>query len=118
MIDPMTPEELQVCRERAEAAGATPGSRIARLLATSDAAQGEIAVLRWGVVANTINSASYAPRWVHVQRVTGFGSTAARKLCRDAGFDPDESVGNQRPSAPPTPTAHVPDGETGPGPSQ
>lgn len=49
--------------------------------------------LRWGVVANTINSASCAPRWVHVQRITGFGSTAARKLCQDAGFDPDENVG-------------------------
>ncbi len=50
--------------------------------------------IRWGVVANTINSASRAPRWVHVKRITGFGSTAAQKLCRDAGFDPDEEVGS------------------------
>lgn len=52
--------------------------------------------LRWGVVANTINAASHAPRWVHVKRITGFGSTAAQKLCREAGFDPDENVGGRR----------------------
>lgn len=34
MTDPMTPEELQACRERAGAA--TAGSRLARLLATVD----------------------------------------------------------------------------------
>lgn len=56
---------------------------------------GSLEVLRWGVVANTINSASRAPRWVHVKRITGFGSTAAQKLCRDAGFDPGEEVGSR-----------------------
>ncbi len=34
-----------------------------------------------------------APRWIHVSRATGFGSTRAQELCRSVGFDPDEMVG-------------------------
>lgn len=32
---------------------------------------------------------------LHVKRNTGFGMTSSIALCREAGFDPDEIVGNE-----------------------
>lgn len=153
MTDPMSPEELRACRERAEAATAGPWSslpipgcdrrvvvshergarsrvatvcswdRVAensafiaeartdvpRLLATVDAERAavaareeriaelasELADLRRRVVANVTHGKQQPhPRWAHVMRATGYGSTRATELCRLAGFDPDEEIGS------------------------
>lgn len=52
--------------------------------------------LQWGVVANAgHNSSERMFRWAHVKRNTGFGMTSSIALCREAGFDPDEIVGNE-----------------------
>ena len=50
--------------------------------------------LRWRVVANAGRlSRSNKPRWAHVLDATAFGSTRAKELCVEAGFDPDEMIG-------------------------
>ena len=52
--------------------------------------------LRWGVVANAGHDSSERMfRWEHVKRNTGLGMTSSIALCREAGFDPDEIVGNE-----------------------
>ena len=52
--------------------------------------------LRWGVVANNGHDSSERLfRWAHVKRNTGLGMTSSIALCREAGFDPDEIVGNE-----------------------
>ena len=52
--------------------------------------------LRWGIVANAGHDSSERMfRWAHVKRNTGFGMTSSIALCREAGFDPDEIVGNE-----------------------
>lgn len=52
--------------------------------------------LRWGVVANAGHDSSERMfRWAHVKRNTGLGMTSSIALCREAGFDPDEIVGNE-----------------------
>lgn len=140
MTDPMTPEELQACRELAEAAtGLSPSdvrggaftwdgddslladivatadalaalrTAVPRLLATVDADRAavaareeriaelasELADLRRRVVANVTHGKQQPhPRWAHVMRATGYGSTRATELCRLAGFDPDEEIGS------------------------
>jgi hypothetical protein len=49
------------------------------------------------IVANAgLRSGRPLPRWSHVADATGFGSTRAQQMCRDAGFDPDEVVGAER----------------------
>lgn len=55
---------------------------------------------RRSVVANAGRLCQVRPRWAHVMDATGHGSTVARALCVDAGFDPDEEVGiKQEPPA-------------------
>ena len=52
--------------------------------------------LRWRIVANAGRTSGMPrSRWAHVMAATGFGSTEAARLCRDAGFDPDEMVGGE-----------------------
>lgn len=72
---------------------------MAKVLTTAEATTSEHRDrLRWGVVANAGRlSAERRPRWAHVKAATGFGSTSAQALCRDAGFDPDEDVGGEAP---------------------
>lgn len=54
----------------------------------------ELHRLRWGVAANAgCRSTEPAPRWAHVVKMTGLGSTSAHQLCHAAGFDPEEIVG-------------------------
>jgi hypothetical protein len=61
------------------------------------ALRSEVRRLKWGIVANAGHRAPDSkPRWSHVKDATGFGSTSAQQLCRDAGFDPDEMVGGDR----------------------
>jgi hypothetical protein len=48
----------------------------------------------WGVVANAgFRSPDIMPRWAHVGRATGLGSTKAQELCKRFDRDPDELVG-------------------------
>lgn len=57
--------------------------------------ESELAQLRRGIVANAgLLSNLRLPRWAHVRNAVGVGSTSARSMCRDAGFDPEELVGN------------------------
>ena len=50
--------------------------------------------LRWGLVANAGRlSPVRMVRWGHVVEAAGVGSTRAKELCLEAGFDPDEIVG-------------------------
>lgn len=59
------------------------------------ALESELAQLRRGIVANAgLLSNLHLPRWAHVRNAVGVGSTSARSMCRDAGFDPEELVGN------------------------
>ena len=59
--------------------------------------QDEMRRALWGVVANRAAKAQRirlrgrAARslWWYVHRVTGLGSTMAKRLCLDLGFDPD-----------------------------
>lgn len=53
--------------------------------------------LRWRVVANAGRGRPRKWRWAHVHDATGFGSGMSQQLCRDAGFDPDEEVGDVEP---------------------
>lgn len=39
------------------------------------------------------SSNTRAPRWSHVGRVFGVGSTSSWRLCERLGFDPDEQRG-------------------------
>ena len=58
--------------------------------------EAELRELKWRVVANAGRlSERHAPRWSHVMDVTGFGSTEAARLCREAGFNPDMMIGGR-----------------------
>ena len=66
----------------------------AALLAENARLRAESKRIGWGVVANAGRlSSKYAPRWAYVCEAVGIGSTSAKDLCREHGFDPDESVG-------------------------
>lgn len=49
----------------------------------------------WGAVASAGRSPPFhnAHRWAYLSESLGIGSTWARRLCREMGFDPDEIVG-------------------------
>ena len=66
--------------------------RIASLPAASSAEELQRRALR-GVVTNA-GRLTRVPRyrWAHVIEATGLGSTSAKELCREQGFDPDEQV--------------------------
>lgn len=52
-----------------------------------------------GVVANAGRLATLPRvRWAHIVDAVGVGSTTAKALCRDAGFDPDEVVAGREPA--------------------
>jgi len=53
-----------------------------------------LGALRWRIAANAGRGRRCAPRWTHVRAATAFGSGRSIQLCRDAGFDPDEMVGD------------------------
>lgn len=99
--EPMTPEELKACRERAEKRAHVAGEDVPRLLATvkhatarAEKAEAALAELRRRMVANAgFGVRMHVARWVHVMHATGHGSTTAEAMCRSAGFDPDEAVG-------------------------
>ena len=66
---------------------------IVALVKAAHAADAEHERLRWGVVANAGRTSPIEnPRWVHVKTATGLGRTAAKALCKSAGYDPDEMV--------------------------
>jgi hypothetical protein len=53
--------------------------------------------LIWGVIANLNGPSKYrskhgTERWVLVRNAFGCGSTVARGLCCEFGFDPDEAL--------------------------
>ena len=52
-------------------------------------------LLCWAVRTAGRYSPASGPRWSFVMDVFGVGSTAAKIMCREAGFDPDETVGTR-----------------------
>ncbi len=50
--------------------------------------------LAWRVVANAGHRGRRKPRWAHVADATGYGNSRAQELCREAGFNPDETCGD------------------------
>ena len=91
--------ELESERDEERHLADVRGEMLTRLeseLAARVEPQAEHDRLRWGVVANAgHNSSERMFRWAHVKRNTGFGMTSSIALCREAGFDPDEIVGNE-----------------------
>lgn len=58
-----------------------------------EALAADLQQLRARVVHNAgKNTLALEPRWRHVESATGYGRTASRQLCLDAGVDPDEIV--------------------------
>lgn len=78
------------------------GETVHELCDEVESLQKQIKELRWRVVANAgrAPSVSPAPRWSFVNAVTAFGSGLSRRMCREAGFDPDEERGGEEETDP------------------